>query len=58
MKPHVVIVDAALGNGDSFRCVETVRKTVPEAKVIVMDLWPAQEDVDIRPAVLLPSPCR
>src|ERR1043165_3279592 len=44
-KPHVVLVDAALGNHDSHRLVETVRKEAPESKVIVMDLLPAQEDV-------------
>jgi DNA-binding NarL/FixJ family response regulator len=44
-KPHVVLVDASLGNHDSRRVVESVRKTAPAAKVIVMDLLPAQEDV-------------
>jgi two-component system nitrate/nitrite response regulator NarL len=44
-KPHVVLVDATLGNHDSRRVVESVRKTAPEAKVIVMDLLPAREDV-------------
>src|SRR4029077_20540435 len=44
-KPHVVLVDAALGSHDSHRLVESVRKEVPESKVIVMDLLPAQEDV-------------
>ena len=40
-----MLVDAALDNGDSYRCVETLRKTAPEAKVIVMDLLPAPEEV-------------
>ena len=44
-KPHVVLVDATLGNHDSCRVVEDVRKTAPEARVIVMDLLPAQEDI-------------
>jgi DNA-binding NarL/FixJ family response regulator len=44
-KPHVVLVDAALGNHDSLHLVESVRKEAPESKVIVMDLLPAQEDV-------------
>jgi DNA-binding NarL/FixJ family response regulator len=44
-KPHVVLVDAALGNHDSHRLVETVRKESAESKVIVMDLLPAHEDV-------------
>jgi two-component system, NarL family, nitrate/nitrite response regulator NarL len=45
VKPHVVLVDATLGSNDSHRLVESVRKEVPESKVIVMDLLPAQEDV-------------
>jgi two-component system, NarL family, nitrate/nitrite response regulator NarL len=44
-KPHVVLVDATLENHDSRRVVESVRKTAPEARVIVMDLLPAEEDV-------------
>ena len=44
-KPHVVLVDATLGDHDSRRVVETVRKTAPQARVIVMDLLPAEEDV-------------
>jgi len=44
-KPHVVLVDATLGDHDSRRVVESVRKTAPEARVIVMDLLPAEEDV-------------
>jgi DNA-binding NarL/FixJ family response regulator len=44
-KPHVVLVDAALGNHDSHRLVESVRKEAPETKIIMMDLLPAQEDV-------------
>ena len=44
-KPHVVLVDATLGNHDSHRLVRSVREEAPESKVIVMDLLPAQEDV-------------
>jgi DNA-binding NarL/FixJ family response regulator len=44
-KPRVVLVDAALGNRRSHRFVESVRKTAPEAGVVVMDLLPAEEDV-------------
>lgn len=44
-KPHVVLVDATLENDSSERLVEEVRKTVPESKVIVMDLLPVQQDV-------------
>lgn len=44
-KPDVVLVDASLGNHRSHRCVGSLRKTVPEAGVIVMDLLPAEDDV-------------
>ena len=44
-KPHVVLVDAALGNHDTHRLVASVRKESSESKVIVMDLLPAHEDV-------------
>ncbi len=43
--PHVVLVDAALDNGDGYGFVGVLRKTAPETKVIVMDLLPAPEDV-------------
>jgi two-component system, NarL family, nitrate/nitrite response regulator NarL len=44
-KPHVVLVNAALGTGDGHRLVESVKKTAPESRVVVMDLLPAQQDV-------------
>jgi len=44
-KPHVVLVDASLGNHSSHRFVERIRKTVPETRVVVMDLLPVEEDV-------------
>jgi DNA-binding NarL/FixJ family response regulator len=44
-RPHVVLVDASLGNNDSHRLVESVRKEAPETKVIMMDLLPDQEEV-------------
>lgn len=44
-KPHIVLVDAALGNHDSHRLVKSLRKEAPASKVIVMDLLPAQEDI-------------
>jgi len=33
-KPHVVLVDAALGNHDSHRLVESVRKEAPESRAL------------------------
>ena len=45
-KPHVVLVDAALGNHDSSRSVvKSVRKAAPEARVVVVDPPPTEEDV-------------
>jgi DNA-binding NarL/FixJ family response regulator len=44
-KPHVVLMDASLENVSSHRVVESVKKTAPGTKVIVMDLLPAQRDV-------------
>ncbi len=44
-KPHIVLFDAALGNRDGHRLVETVKRTAPESRVVVMDLLPAQDDV-------------
>jgi DNA-binding NarL/FixJ family response regulator len=44
-KPHVVLVDAALGDHDSHRLVAALTTATPETKVIVMDLLPEPEDV-------------
>jgi DNA-binding NarL/FixJ family response regulator len=43
--PHVVLVDAGLGTWDGCRCLEQIRKSAPTARVIVMDLLPAPEEV-------------
>src|SRR5467141_284741 len=45
VKSHVVLVDAGLGSCDGCRCVEQIRKSAPAARVIVMDLLPAPEEV-------------
>src|SRR5204862_358108 len=42
---HVVLVDAGLGSYDGLRCVEQIRRSTPAARVIVMDLLPAPEEV-------------
>ena len=44
-RPHVVLVDGALGSHSSHRLVQAVRKGSPETRVIVMDLMPDQRDV-------------
>jgi DNA-binding NarL/FixJ family response regulator len=43
--PDIVLVDAALDNGDGSAFVEALHSTAPESRVIVMDLLPAPEDV-------------
>jgi DNA-binding NarL/FixJ family response regulator len=45
VKPHVVLLDLGLRNGDSLRVAEKVKKELPESKVIVMDLLPVHEDI-------------
>ena len=44
-KPQVVLLDAGLANGESYSFLTTLKSTAPEAKVIVMDFVPAQQDV-------------
>ena len=44
-KPSVVLLDFSLENQDALRVTGTVHLEVPEAKVIVMGLLPAQEDI-------------
>lgn len=43
--PHIVLVDAGLGSTDGCHCVEQIRQSAPAARVIVMDLLPAPEEV-------------
>jgi DNA-binding NarL/FixJ family response regulator len=44
-KPDVVLLDLGLRSGDSLRVAESVRKALPESKVIIMDLLPVHEDI-------------
>lgn len=44
-KPRVVLVDFGLENHDSLRLTATLHREVPEAKVIVMGLFPLHEDI-------------
>jgi DNA-binding NarL/FixJ family response regulator len=43
-KPHVVLVDAALGSHDCHQFVERLRQAAPASRVVVMDLLPVQEN--------------
>ena len=44
-QPQVVLLDAALGDDDSMRLLETIRRIAPDVRVIVMDLIPEPEDI-------------
>jgi len=44
-KPRIVLVDFALQNHDSLRLTATLHREVPEARVVVMGLFPLQEDI-------------
>ena len=44
-RPHVVLVDAALANGDSHAFLASLKTIAPNAKAIIMDFVPAQHDV-------------
>lgn len=43
--PQVVLLDAALANGDSQTFLTNMKSTAPDAKAIVIDFVPAQQDV-------------
>ncbi len=45
LKPNVILLDLGLRSQNSLQVVELVTKEFPQAKVIVMDLAPAQGDV-------------
>lgn len=45
LEPQLVLLNSMLGNRDSLRLVEAVKKMSPNTKVIVMHLPPGQEDV-------------
>jgi DNA-binding NarL/FixJ family response regulator len=45
LKPNVVLLDLGLRSHNSLHIVETVKKDFPKAKIIVMDLAPAQADI-------------
>ena len=45
LKPDVILLDLGLRSQSSLHVVEVVKKEFPQAKVIVMDLAPAQGDI-------------
>ena len=44
-RPHVLLLDLGLRNGDSLRVTQRIRRELPDARVIVMDLLPAHEEL-------------
>lgn len=45
LKPNIILLDLGLRSQNSLQVVEIVKKEFPQAKVIVMDLVPAQGDI-------------
>jgi DNA-binding NarL/FixJ family response regulator len=45
LKPNVILLDLGLRSQNSLHVVEIVKKEFPQAKVVVMDLAPAQGDI-------------
>lgn len=43
--PHVLLLDAGLSDTDSLRVVATLTAELPDAKVVVMDVMPASEEI-------------
>ncbi|MDB4905956.1 MAG: hypothetical protein JWO05_740 [Gemmatimonadetes bacterium] len=44
-KPHVVLLDVGLGDQEALGVATTLRAELPDAKIIVMDLIPVNEEV-------------
>ena len=45
VKPVVALVDAALGDHDSYRLVSEIKHAAPEVRIIVMDVLPVPEEL-------------
>lgn len=44
-KPQVLLLDVGLGDQDSLRVAASLQKEAPDAKIVVMDLMPVNEDI-------------
>jgi DNA-binding NarL/FixJ family response regulator len=44
-QPRVVLLDVGLENGDSLALARRVGKELPDTRVVMMDLLPAEEDI-------------
>ena len=45
VSPQVILVDVGLGDHHSLRMAETVKRDIPEAQVVIMDLMPLNADI-------------
>jgi len=45
LKPNVILLDLGLRSQNSLRVVELVKREFPKARVVVMDLVPAEADI-------------
>ncbi len=45
VNPNVILLDLGLRNGDGPHVVQSLRREIPDAKVIVMDLLPVHEEL-------------
>jgi two-component system nitrate/nitrite response regulator NarL len=43
--PRVILLDVGLENGDSLALAERIGQELPDSRVVVMDLLPAEEDI-------------
>ena len=44
-KPHVLLLDVGLRENDSLSVAVAVKKETPDAKIVMMDLMPVNEDI-------------
>ena len=44
-RPRVLLLDVGLENGDSLEIARRMRETLPETRIVVMDLLPTEDDV-------------
>jgi DNA-binding NarL/FixJ family response regulator len=45
-KPQVILLDAGLRDQDSLHVAEILKKEVPDASIVVMDLMPVHEEIE------------
>lgn len=45
LDPRIFLLDVGLCNGDSLRVARRVKRELPDARIVVMDLLPVQEEI-------------